>query len=70
MITGRIINKRPSQRTGQTNLFPFAEFSANVEMTEPRVNKLVLMYFPSRVLSLSDVAFSEPARSIKLWIDA
>lgn len=27
---------------------------------------LVLMYFPSLVLSLSLVAFSEPARSIKL----
>ena len=28
---------------------------------------LVLMYFPSLVRSLSAVAFSEPARSIKLW---
>ena len=27
---------------------------------------LVLIYFPSLVLSLSDVAFSEPARSIRL----
>lgn len=35
-------------------------------MTDPKVSKLVLMYLPSLVLSLSDVAFSEPARSIKL----
>ena len=28
---------------------------------------LVLMYFPSRVRSLSLVAFSEPARSIRLY---
>jgi len=28
--------------------------------------RLVLMYFPSLVRSLSEVAFSEPARSIKL----
>ena len=29
---------------------------------------LVLMYLPSRVRSLSEVAFSEPARSIKLCV--
>jgi len=28
---------------------------------------LVLMYFPSLVRSLSEVAFSEPARSMRLW---
>ena len=54
------------QAHSSTHLFPLAEFSANVEMTDPNVNKLVLMYLPSRVRSLSDVAFSDPARSIKL----
>jgi hypothetical protein len=28
----------------------------------------VLIYLPSRVLSLSEVAFSDPARSIKLYM--
>ena len=36
-------------------------------MTVPRVSKLVLIYFPSLVRSLSDVAPSELARSIRLY---
>lgn len=45
---------------------PFVSFLAMVAMTCLRARRDVLMYLPSAERSLSDVAFSEPARSMRL----
>ena len=55
------------RKVESTYCLPLAAFSASVPMTLPKVSRLVLMYFPSRVRSLSEVAFSDPAKSIKLY---
>ncbi len=81
MVTVDILVKQSITKGEWIYLFPLEALSASVAITVPRVNKLesssegvrckmgrgylVLMYFPSFVRSLSEVALSEPAKSIK-----
>lgn len=41
--------------------------SDSASMTVPKAKRLRLMYFPSAIRSISDTAFSLPARSIKVY---
>lgn len=50
-----------------THCLFFPALSASVPITVPSVRRDVLIYLPSVVRSLSDVARSEPARSIRLY---
>lgn len=51
---------------GCTDFSFLSSFFAIVDTTVFNAKREVLMYFPSADRSLSDVAFSDPAKSIKL----